>query len=150
MFEPPETLPIHTLSNLHYLIHELSHKSSFIPRTSQLWNSLPPTTFPESYNLSSSKSNINKLDLVSLSTYTFPHFSVFPLSGFCYRPYGLSPTLLTKKKQRGLESSHKFPIIISSKLLGCNRCLPNWGAATSLPPSLLRLFLQKCLTSSFC
>ena len=47
----------------------LSHKSFFIPRTSQLWNSLPPTTFPESYNyLSSFKSNINKLDLVSLST----------------------------------------------------------------------------------
>ena len=46
----------------------LSHKSSFIPITSQLWNSLPPTTFPESYNLSSFKSNINKLDLVSLST----------------------------------------------------------------------------------
>ena len=46
----------------------LSHKSSFIPRTSQLRNSLPPTTFPESYNLSSFKSNINKLDLISLST----------------------------------------------------------------------------------
>ena len=46
----------------------LSYKSSVIPRTSQLWNSLPPTTFPESYNLSSFKSNIKKLDLVSLST----------------------------------------------------------------------------------
>ena len=46
----------------------LAHKSSFIPRTSQLWNSLPPTTFPESYNLSSFKANINKLDLVSFST----------------------------------------------------------------------------------
>ena len=46
----------------------LAHKSSFIPRTSQLWNSLPPTTFPESYNLSSFKSNVNKPDLVSLST----------------------------------------------------------------------------------
>ena len=46
----------------------LAHKSSFIPRTSQLWNSLPPNTFPESYNLSSFKSNVNKLDLVSLST----------------------------------------------------------------------------------
>ena len=45
----------------------LAHKSSFIPRTSQLWNSLPPTSFPESYNLSSFKSNVNKLDLVSLS-----------------------------------------------------------------------------------
>ena len=46
----------------------LAHKSSFIPRTSQLWNSLPPTTFPESYSLSSFKSNINRLDFVSLST----------------------------------------------------------------------------------
>ena len=46
----------------------LSHKSSFIPRTSHLWNSLPPTTFPESYNLSFFESNINKLDLVSIST----------------------------------------------------------------------------------
>ena len=46
----------------------LSHKSSFIPRTSLLWNSLPPTTFPKSYNLSSFKSNINKLDHISLST----------------------------------------------------------------------------------
>ena len=46
----------------------LSHKSSFIPGTSQLWNSLPPTTFPESYNLSCFKSKINKLDLISLST----------------------------------------------------------------------------------
>ena len=46
----------------------LAHKSSFIPRTSQLWNSLPPTTFPESYNLSSFKSNVKKLDLVSLFT----------------------------------------------------------------------------------
>ena len=26
-------------------------------------------------------------------------FSVFPLSGLCYRPYGLSPVLLTKKKK---------------------------------------------------
>ena len=46
----------------------IPHNSSFSPRTSQLWNSLPPTTFPESNNLSSFKSNINKLDLVSLST----------------------------------------------------------------------------------
>ena len=46
----------------------LSHKSSFIPRTSQLWSSLPPTTFHESYNLPSFTSNINKLDFISLST----------------------------------------------------------------------------------
>ena len=31
----------------------VAHKSAFIPRTSQLWNLLPPTTFPESYNFSS-------------------------------------------------------------------------------------------------
>ena len=53
-----------TLPNL----RTLAHKSSFILRTSQLWNSMPSTTFPESYNLSSFKSNVNKLDLVSLST----------------------------------------------------------------------------------
>ena len=78
----------------------LAHKSSFLPRTSQLWSSLPPTTFPESYNLSSFKSNVNKLDLVSLSTYSFPIFSVLPLSGLCYRPYGLSLTLCTKKTKK--------------------------------------------------
>ena len=46
----------------------LSQKSSVIPRTSQLLMSLPPTTFRESYNFSSFKSNINKLYLVPLST----------------------------------------------------------------------------------
>ena len=41
----------------------LAHKSSPIPRTSR-----PPTTFPGSYNLSSFKSSINKIDLVYLCT----------------------------------------------------------------------------------
>ena len=50
----------------------LSHKSSFIPRTSLLWNTLPSTAFHESYNLSSLKFNINKLD--------FSPFSLFFLS----------------------------------------------------------------------
>ena len=59
----------------------LAHKSSFITRTSQLWNSLPPTTFPESYNLSSFKSNVNKLDLVSLSTYPSPFSQFFLCRG---------------------------------------------------------------------
>ena len=45
----------------------LSHKSSFIPRTCNLWNVLP-SCFPESYNLPSFKSKINKLDLISLSS----------------------------------------------------------------------------------
>ena len=59
----------------------LSHKSSFIPRTSQLWNPWPPNTFPESYNLSSFKSNINKIDLVSLSTSISNHFLSFSFVG---------------------------------------------------------------------
>ena len=48
----------------------LAHKSSFIPRTSQLWNTLPSTStaFPKSYSTSSFKSSINKLNLISLST----------------------------------------------------------------------------------
>ena len=45
----------------------LSHKSSFIPRPCKLWNTLLTTSFPESYYLSCFKSNINKLDLISLS-----------------------------------------------------------------------------------
>ena len=46
----------------------LSHKSSFIPRTCSLWNVLPSSCFPESYNLPSFKSKINKVDLISLSS----------------------------------------------------------------------------------
>ena len=45
-----------------------AHNSYFIPRTSQLWNSLPPTTFLEYYNLSYLNLTSTKLDLVSLST----------------------------------------------------------------------------------
>ena len=45
----------------------LSHKSSFIPRTCNIWNILPSSCFPESYKLPSFKSKINKLDLISLS-----------------------------------------------------------------------------------
>ena len=46
----------------------ISHKSSFIPRTCNLWNVLPSSCFPESYNLPYFKSNINKLYLISLSS----------------------------------------------------------------------------------
>ena len=45
-----------------------SHKSSFIPRTCNLWNVLLPSCFPESYNLPSFKSKINEFDLISLSS----------------------------------------------------------------------------------
>ena len=46
----------------------LSHKSSFIPRTCNLWNVLLSSCYSESYNLPSFKSNVNKLDLISLSS----------------------------------------------------------------------------------
>ena len=46
----------------------LSHKSSFIPRTCNLWNVLPSSCFPESYNLPYFKPKINKLDLIPLSS----------------------------------------------------------------------------------
>ena len=45
-----------------------TEQSSFIPRTCNLWNVLPSSCFPESYNLPSFKSKINKLDLISLSS----------------------------------------------------------------------------------
>ena len=44
-----------------------SHKSSFSPRTCNLWNILPPS-FPKACNLPSFKSKINILDLISLSS----------------------------------------------------------------------------------
>ena len=46
----------------------LSQKSSFNPKTCNLWNVLPSSCFPELYNLSSLKSKINQLDLISLSS----------------------------------------------------------------------------------
>jgi hypothetical protein len=39
------------------------HLSSFFPRTSVIWNSLPPAAFPTSYNLQSFKCNVNRLIL---------------------------------------------------------------------------------------
>ena len=43
----------------------LSQKSSFIPRTCNSWNVLPSPCFPESHNVPSFKSKINKLDLIT-------------------------------------------------------------------------------------
>ena len=39
---------------------------TFVPRTSRLWNNLPPQVFPSPPNLQTFKSRINKLPLVSL------------------------------------------------------------------------------------
>ena len=99
MFEPPEALPIHTLSKLHYLIHELylTNLLSFL----ELLNcgthcrpllSLNPIIC-HLLNLTSSNLILSPF-LLKLSLI----FSVFPLSGLCYRPYGLSSTLLTRGK----------------------------------------------------
>ena len=53
----------------------LSHKSTFISRTCNLWNVLPSSSFPESYYLPPFKSKINKLDLIlSLSSSPFTFF----------------------------------------------------------------------------
>ena len=62
----------------------LSHISSFAPRTCSLWNVLSSSCFPEYYNLPSSESKINKLDLISLSPLNRPLLSSFV--GALYRP----------------------------------------------------------------
>ena len=68
----------------------LSRKSSFIPRTCNLWNVLPSSCFPESYNLPSFKSKINKLDLISLSQ-LFAFFFL-PMLGLCIGHHSFSST----------------------------------------------------------
>ena len=68
----------------------LSHKSPFIPRTCNLSNVLP-SCFPESYNWPSFESEINKLDLISLSSWPFAFFFL-PLLGLCIGHRGLPPT----------------------------------------------------------
>ena len=63
----------------------LSPKSSFIPRTCNLWNVLPSSCFPESYNLPSFKSKMIKLDVISLSPLSCS-LSSFLLFWALYRP----------------------------------------------------------------
>ena len=49
----------------------LSHKSSFIPRTCNFWDVLPSSYIPESCNLPSFKTKIDNLDLIFLSPLSF-------------------------------------------------------------------------------
>ena len=94
-----KSLPIHTLSKLHYLIHELylTNHISFLELLNCGTHCLPL--------LSLNPKICHLLILTSTNLISSPFllklpliFSVFPLLGLCYRPYGLSPTLLTKKK----------------------------------------------------
>ena len=64
----------------------LSHKSSFIPRTCNLWNVLPSSCFPESYNLPSFKNKINNLDLIPLVSQPFAFFFLPLLELYIARP----------------------------------------------------------------
>ena len=136
MFQLPEALPIHTLSKLHYLIHEL--------------NLTNHPSFPELLNcgthchplLSLNPTICHLLNLTSTTLILSPFllklpliFSVFPLSGLCYRAYGLSPAFLTKKqKKRNLSS-----------LLSC---MPKWlslvtpQSGPSQPKNLRRLLVK--------
>ena len=126
MFEPPEALPIHTLSKLHYLIHEL-----------YLTNHL---SFPELLNcgtnchplLSLNPTICHLLYLTSTNLILSPFlpklsliFSIFPLSRLFYRPYGLSLALLTRKKfvqqwngfgNRTVLEALKYAIILAVKM----------------------------------
>ena len=99
MFEPPEALPINTLSKLHYLIHELyltSHLS--FPELLHCGTHCHPL-------LSLNPTICHLLNLTSTNLILSPFllklpliFSFCPMSRLCYRPYGLSPALLTKEK----------------------------------------------------
>ena len=98
MLETPEALPIHTLSKLHYLIHEryLTNHLSFLERLNCGTHCHPL--------LSLNPTICHLLNLTSTNLISSPFllklpliFSVFPFSGLCYRPYGFSPTVLTKK-----------------------------------------------------
>ena len=98
VFEQPGALPIHTLSKLHYLIHEfyLTNHLSFLELLN-CGNHCHPL-------LSLNPTICHLLNLTSTNLILSPFllkrpliFSVFPLSGLGYRPYGLSPALLTKK-----------------------------------------------------
>jgi len=99
VFEPPEALPIYTLSKLHFLIHEiyLANHLSFLELLDCgiHYHPLLPLSPPISHLLNLTSTNLTlspfllKLPII---------VSVFPWSGLCYRPYGLSLTLLTKNR----------------------------------------------------
>ena len=92
----------------------LSNKSSFIPRTCSLWNLLPSSCFPESYNLPSFKSKINILDLISLSPLSFSLSFFFPCWVFVKATMAFPQHNPSKKK------SKKFVLYRGRWLVGCS------------------------------
>ena len=124
---------IHTYDKTHshplLTSRTLSHKSSFIPRTCDLWNLLPSSCFPESYNLPSFKSKINKLDLISLSSQPFAFFFL-PMLGLFIGHHGLSSTQPTRKKVRvglcnkkGFSAVNQEAVLLKSAYIELNQNL---------------------------
>ena len=103
------TLQVFWITNLHFLVLRslLAYLDRlhvwvwlpfvFVLGTCHLWNVLPSSCFPESYNLPSFNSKINELNLTSLSSLLFAFFFL-PLLGLYIGYQGLSPTQLTKKR----------------------------------------------------
>ena len=96
MLEPPGALPIHALSKLRYLTHELyrTKNLSFLELLNCRTHCHPL--------LSLNPRICHLLNLTSINLILSPFllklpliFSVFPVLGLCYRPFGLSLTLLT-------------------------------------------------------
>ena len=98
----------------------LAHKSSFIQSSHHLNRgthchpllSLNPTIC-HPINLMSTNLILSPFLL------NLPIFSVLPLSGLCYRPYGLSLTLCTKKKKSCEGRSHVQRIAVQMPSFLC-------------------------------
>jgi len=96
VLKPPEAILIHTLSKLRYLIHKLylTNHLSFLDLLNCGTHCHPLLSLnPKICHLL----NLTSTNLIlSPSLLKLPHFLSFSFVGLCYRPYGLSPTLLIK------------------------------------------------------
>ena len=103
VFEKPEALPRLAISMLHYLI-----QSSFIPRTSQLWNTLPSTAFPNP--ITYHPSNLTSTNwILSLYPLNLPLFSKFFLCrGIVVGPKAFHRHYILKIYICGMKSQGNF------------------------------------------
>ena len=86
-----------------YLIHEVYPTNHpYILGTYNLWNILPSSCFPESYNLPSFESKIKKLDLISLSSWPSAFFFL-PLLRLCIGHHCSFPQHNSLKKIKKME-----------------------------------------------